>query len=220
MGEMVRIRAEDGHEFDAYRAEPQGDARGGVVVIQEIFGVNRHIREVADGFARDGYVAIAPALYDRVERGIELGYEPDDIARGREIRAEVGWDGPVKDIAAAVQALPGKVGTVGYCWGGSLSFLAATRIDGLACAVVYYGGQIVPFKDETAKCPLLMHFGDMDQSIPMADVDAIRAAQPKAEIHVYHADHGFNCDHRKQYHPESARLARERTLAFFARHIG
>ena len=221
MGENVRLTAEDGFELGAYRAEPEGEARGSIVVIQEIFGVNAHIREVADGFAANGYIALAPAIYDRVEPDFEVGYTPDDMTRGRDVRAEAGWDGPMSDIAAAVKALDGKIGTVGYCWGGTLSFLAGTRIEGVACSVVYYGGQIIPYKDEKANCPVLMHFGDLDQSIPMADVDAIRAAQPDAGIHVYEgADHGFNCDHRGTHEPNAQKLARERTMAFYAEHLG
>lgn len=222
MGEMIRLKADDGHEFDAYKASPSGAPRGAILVIQEIFGANAHIKEVADGYAADGYLAIAPALYDRAERGVDLGYTPDDVAKGREFRAQVGDDGPVKDMAATVQELKkaGKVGTVGYCWGGTLSFLCATRVPDVACSVVYYGGQIVPYKDEKAAAPLLMHFGDMDAGIPMGDVEKIKAAQPQAEVHVYHADHGFNCDHRSQYDAESARLARERSLAFFRKHVG
>ncbi len=220
MGEMIRLTAEDGHEFDAYKASPAGAPKGGILVIQEIFGVNQHIKEVADGFAADGYVAIAPAVYDRAKPGADLGYTPEDVAVGLEHRATVGDDNAVKDMAAAVKALPGKVGTVGYCWGGTLSYLCATRIQGVDCSVVYYGGQMVPYKDESANCPLLMHFGDMDAGIPMEDVDQIRAANPSADINIYHADHGFNCDHRAQYDEESSKLARERTMAFFAEHVG
>ncbi|MFQ5954103.1 MAG: dienelactone hydrolase family protein [Kiloniellales bacterium] len=218
----LTLTADDGHQCGAYRADPAGRPRGGIVVIQEIFGVNRHIRAVCDGFAADGYAALAPALYDRQTPGVELDYSPEGINRGREIRAEVGWDGPVRDIAAAVAALApvGRVGTVGYCWGGSLSWLAATRLD-VACAVCYYGGQIVSFKDERPGCPVLMHFGEIDQSIPMDDVTAIQAALPEVPVHVYPgAGHGFNCDMRADFHQASADLARERTFAFFAEHIG
>ena len=160
--------------------------------------------------------------YDRAERGVDLSYSPEDRQAGRDFRAKVGDDGPVADIAAVVKELQfaGKAGTVGYCWGGTLSFLAATRIEGVSCSVVYYGGQIVPYKAETAKAPLQMHFGDMDAGIPMEDVDQIKAAQPQADVHVYHADHGFNCDHRSQYDEESCKLARERSLAFFAQYVG
>lgn len=217
MGENITITAGDGFTFDAYLAQPDGTPKGGLVVIQEIFGVNGHMREVSDGFAKEGYVAVAPALYDRYQKNIELGYEAEDVTRGREIRTGIGWDDPVGDMAAAAQfaAIGGRVGTVGYCWGGALSFLCATRIDGIAASICYYGGQIVDFKDETAKAALMMHFGSADASIPSDAVEAIRAAQPDAAIHVYdEALHGFNCDHRAAYHAEHAATARSHTLAF------
>ena len=222
MGEVIRLTAADGHEFDAYKAEPSGTPKGGICVIQEIFGANAHIKEVADGYAADGYLAIAPALYDRAKRGVDLGYTPEDMQAGRDLRAKVGDDGPVMDIAATVKKLQsaGNVGTAGYCWGGTLSFLASTRIEGVSASVVYYGGQIVPYKGETVRVPLQMHFGDMDAGIPMEDVNQIKEAQPQADVHVYHADHGFNCDHRSQYDENSCNLARERTLAFFREHVG
>ena len=222
MGEMIKLTAADGHEFDAYKATPEGTPKGGICVIQEIFGANAHIKEVADGYAADGYLTIAPALYDRAESGVELGYTAEDMQAGRDFRAKVGDDGPVADIAAVVKELQstGKVGTVGYCWGGTLSYLAATRVDGVAGSVVYYGGQIIPYKDETANAPLQMHFGEMDAGIPMDDVDAIKAAHPQADVHVYDADHGFNCDHRGQYDEASCKLARERSLAFFGKNVG
>ncbi len=221
-GQTLTLTAEDGHQCGAYRADPDGTPRGGIVVIQEIFGVNKHIRSVCDGFAADGYAALAPALYDRETPGVELAYDTAGITRGREIRAEVGWDNPVRDIAAAVEALApvARIGAVGYCWGGSLAWLAATRLQ-VACAVCYYGGQIVNFKDEKPGCPVLMHFGETDHSISMDDVETIRAAQPGVPTHVYPgAGHGFNCDMRAESHPASAELARVRTLAFFAEHIG
>jgi carboxymethylenebutenolidase len=219
--QTLTLTAADGHQFSAYRADPDGAARGGIVVIQEIFGVNGHIRGVADRFAAAGYAALAPALFDRLARGTELGYDEAGIARGRELRAELGWDDPLKDVAAAVAALAdaGKVGAVGYCWGGSVAWLSATRLA-VAGAVSYYGGQIIEFKDEPPRAPALMHFGDKDAGIPMTDVEAIRAAQPGVPIHVYPAGHGFNCDQRADFHKESADLALERTLAFFAEHIG
>jgi len=222
MGKTIRLTASDGHEFGAYRAEPSGAPRGGIVVIQEIFGVNAHIRSVADGFAADGYAAVAPALFDRAERDVELAYDPDGIAAGRALRGKLDWDGPLRDIGAAVDSLSGsKVAVVGYCWGGSLAWLSATRIDGLAAAVCYYGGQIKDFKDETPRSPVLMHFGSADQGIPLDDVEAIRAAHPDLPIHVYEgAGHGFNCDMRASYDPDAAATARQRTMAFLAEAIG
>jgi carboxymethylenebutenolidase len=222
MGKQVRLRAADGHELGAYRSAPSGRPRGGVVVLQEIFGVNSHIRDVADGFTAEGYLALAPALYDRSSvKDVEMGYTKEDIARGRALREEFSWDDSVKDVESALNALRGeglRVGSVGYCWGGSISFLAAVRLP-LDAAVVYYGGQILPYVNENERCPLLLHFGKRDASIPAGDVDAIQKAHPRAIVHWYDADHGFNCDHRAQYDDASARLARERTLAFFAANL-
>ena len=221
MGTTVTLTADDGHRLSAYRAEPKGTAKADLVVIQEIFGVNSLVRQVADGFAALGYAALAPAIFDRAERGVEIGYGEADIARGREIRAKIGWDGPLLDIAAAAKALggAGKVGCVGYCWGGSLAWLAACRLD-FACAVGYYGGQIVGFKDEKPRGPAMLVFGDQDASIPLTDVEAIRKAQPKLPIHVFPGGHGFNCDHRGSYHQDSAAKALATTLAFFKQHLG
>jgi carboxymethylenebutenolidase len=222
MGEINRLTASDGHELAAYVAEPEGEPRGGIVVIQEIFGVNSHIRAVADGFAADGYKAIAPALFDRIEPGVELGYDPDSVAQGRELKGRMDWDSPLLDIRAAIDALSGlKTGVAGYCWGGSLAWLAAARLDGIAAAVCYYGGQINDFRDKSAKCPVLMHFGGKDGSIPMDAVEAIRAAQPDIPIHVYEgAGHGFNCDHRASYDAGASATARQRTVEFLVRNVG
>ena len=222
MGKTITLKASDGHELSAYRADPAGTARGGLVVIQEIFGVNSHIRAVADGFAAEGYAAGAPALFDRVERGVELGYEEDGRTRGRGIRADIAWDDALQDVAAAVAALSGKpVGVVGYCWGGSLAWLAATRIAGIAASVGYYGGQIKDFKDEAPRCPVMLHFGTEDASIPMDAVAAVQAAQPDIPVHIYEgAGHGFNCDQRGSYHAQAATTARARTLAFLKENVG
>lgn len=223
MGEFISLKAEDGHQFDCYKADPAGTPKAGLVLIQEIFGVNSHIREVAEGFAADGYAVLAPAFFDRAEKNFDVGYTPDDIAKGRDVRAKVDWADAVKDIAAAkaklLEAKVGKVGSVGYCWGGSMSWLAATRV-GTGASVCYYGGQIAMFNDEQAKGPVMMHFGENDHGIPMADVDKIRAAHPSAEVFIYPAGHGFNCDHRSDFHEDSAKLARSRTLDFFAKHLG
>jgi len=222
MREFTTLKASDGHEFAAYVAEPDGTPRGGIVLVQEIFGVNSHIRGVCDGFAADGYKVVAPAMFDRIERNVDLGYDPDSVAAGRELKGRMDWDSPLLDIRAAADTLSAlKTGVVGYCWGGSLAWLSATRLDGLSAAVCYYGGQINDFRDETPKCPVLMHFGTEDASIPMDAVEAIRAAQPDAAVHIYEgAGHGFNCDQRGSYDAASAATARERTMAFLAEHIG
>ena len=223
MGQRLVLTADDGHSLGAYRAAASGTARGGIVVLQEIFGVNVHIRDVCDGFAADGFTCIAPALYDRSSRkDCELGYEAEDMATGRKLRGEFSWDDTVRDVAAAVEVLAGeglRVGSVGYCWGGTISFLAGTRLD-VDAAVVYYGGQIVPYKDEKARCPMLMHFGEHDTGIPLSDVEQIRAAQPEAAVHIYDAGHGFNCDRRGSYDEAAATLARQRTIELFGTHLG
>ena len=225
MGRTLTLTAADGHSLGAYRADASGGAaRGGLVVLQEIFGVNAHIREVCDGFAADGFTCIAPALYDRSSRkNCELGYDaPEDVATGRRLREEFSWDDTVQDVAAAVAVLAGEgleVGTVGYCWGGTISFLAGARLE-VGAAVVYYGGQIMPYKDEKARCPMLMHFGEHDEGIPLSDVERLRTAHPEAAVHVYDAGHGFNCDRRGSYHEASAKLARRRTIDFFNTHLG
>ena len=222
MGEIVQLEASDGHELAAYFAEPDGAPRGGIVVIQEIFGVNSHVQAVADRFAAQGYKAIAPALFDRIKRGVDLGYDPDSVKAGRDLKGRIDWDAPLLDIRAAIDELTGlKSGVVGYCWGGSLAWLAATRLDGIAAATCYYGGQIHDFRDESAKCPVLMHFGSEDGSIPIDSVEAIRTAQPDIPIHVYQgAGHGFNCDHRGSYDEGASATARQRTMEFLAANIG
>lgn len=220
MGKSVDIETLDGNKLTGYLAEPQGEPVGALVVIQEIFGVNSHIRAVADGFAKDGYIVLAPALFNRVAPDIELGYTPEDIEKGREIRAKIDHDDAVRDMAAAVTMLNGPpVGVVGYCWGGSLAWNAATRLDGVSAAVGYYGGMIPDMLDERPRHPVMLHFGETDQSIPLAGVEKIRAAHPGIPIHIYPAGHGFSCDHRGSYHAQSAKLARERTMAFFAEHL-
>lgn len=222
MGDIIQLAAADGHKFDVYRARPEGRPRGALLVIQEIFGVNSHMRGVADGFAADGYFVLAPALFDRAQRGFEVGYSPEDIQKGRDVRAKVTWEAAVADMKATVDALKehGKVGAVGYCWGGSLAWLAATRIDGLTASVGYYGGQVAAFKDEQPRCPVMLHFGDADKSIPLSDVEAVRAAHPEVAVHVYAAGHGFNCEQRGDYSAENAAVARDRTLKFFRTHVG
>ena len=218
MGESIRLRAEDGHEFDAFRADPSGTRRGAVVVVQEIFGVNAHIREVCAGFAQAGYAAVAPALFDRLRRGVELGYDEAGMTAGRALVADLGWDAPMREIWASAKALraDGKVGVVGYCWGGSVAWLAGCRLD-VGCVAVYYGRHIVEFLDEKPRCPAILHFGQDDPLIPRETVDKVAAAHPTVPLFRYEsAGHGFNCTHRPDYRPEDAALALERTLALFA----
>src|ERR1035437_8433552 len=219
---MIELVAEDGHRFDAYRADPAGKPRGAVVVVQEIFGVNSHIRSVADGYAADGYLAIAPALFDRARRNVELGYAPEDIAAGRELTAASPTDAALLDIAAAARAAApaGKVGVVGYCWGGYLTWMAAAKLPSLSCAVPHYGGGILDNADVVLRCPVMCHFGERDSMIPVEGVKKLAAKYGDQQIFVNPADHGFNCDQRGSYDASSARLARERTLEFLRQHVG
>jgi len=223
MGTDINLTAEYGQTFGAYRADPAGKAQGGIIVIQEIFGVNNHIRETCDRFASEGYVAIAPALYDRTDtKNCSLGYTPDDIAIGRDLKDTFSWDLSILDLKAVMNVMQAeglKVGTVGYCWGGTISYLAGTRLP-VSASVVYYGGQIMPYVDEKEGCPLLMHFGEHDHGIPLDDVAAIDKAHPDAVVHIYNADHGFNCDHRGSYNEAAGDLARQRTMELFAQQLG
>ena len=222
MADTLTLTAEDGHKLAAYLAQPAGRPKGGVVVIQEIFGVNGHIRAVADDYASQGYLAIAPALFDRVMPGIELGYTEDDVTKGREIRGQVKNEVALLDIAVASEAVKsaGRIAAVGYCWGGTLAWLTATRLDGFSAVASYYGGGIGNFAAEKPHCPVILHFGENDHAIPMTEVDAIRKSHPELPVHVYPAGHGFNCEQRGSFEPKSAEIARERTLAFFAKNLG
>jgi carboxymethylenebutenolidase len=220
MGTTNQITAADGHTLDAYVAEPAGPPRAGLVVIQEIFGVNSHIKEVTDGFAREGFKAIAPALFDRLERRVELGYEAADLQRGREIAMRLTPEQILSDVSAAIDALKlERVGIVGYCLGGTVAFRASATLP-VKAAVAYYGGSIAKLLDLEPRCPVMAHFGEKDIYIPMSEVEAIRQRYPSMPVHVYDADHGFSCDHRSSYDEKSSKLARERTLAFFHQHLG
>lgn len=223
MGTQRQLHAVDGFTFGAYEALPEGEPKGAVVVIQEIFGVNSHIREVADGYAADGYAVIAPQIFDRAQRDVELGYEEADMGAGVKLAfQDTTREDTLKDLQAAIEeaAKYGKVAVVGYCYGGLLTWLSACELEGVTCACAYYGGGIAGETERTAKCPVIMHFGELDAHISMADVDTIKAAQPDVAVYVYPADHGFNCDHRASHDAQSAQTARERTAAFFAEHIG
>jgi len=226
MGNFIDLKAADGFVFPAYVAQPTGAPKGGVVVVQEIFGVNSHIRAVADGYAAQGYLAVAPSTFHRVKPGVDLGYGADDMAAGMALKAAVEAlpaPGVMRDIQAAIHhaAPAGKVGIVGYCWGGLLTWRAACTLDGLDAAAPYYGGGMTT-PDEAARVPrlpVMAHFGDQDRWIPLESVEAFRRAHPEVEVHVYHANHGFNCEQRASYDGASAALARERTLAFFDKHL-
>jgi carboxymethylenebutenolidase len=222
MGKQIELTASDGHRLGGYRAEPAGKPQGAIVVIQEIFGVNDHIRSVCDRFAELGYVAIAPALFDRNERDFQSGYSPDEIQHARGFLGTVDWDAMLRDVEAAVDDVRavGPVAVIGFCMGGSVAFLAAARLDGLAAAIGYYGGRIAKDADEKPRVPTQLHFGAEDQGIPLSDVDTIKAKRPECEIHVYEgAGHGFHCDERGSYHPEAAAKAWQRSTDWLRRHM-
>ena len=222
MGDQISIKMHDGFELSAYRSVPSTQSKGVVLVIQEIFGVNAHIREVADVYATQGYSAIAPALFDRIERDIELGYAEADMGKGIELAFQgLEMAQTMRDLQSVVDhgATQGAVGVVGYCFGGLLTYLSACQLSGVAAASSYYGGGIVGELDHKPKCPLIMHFGELDAHIPMTDVEKIKAANPRIPVHVYDADHGFNCDHRASYSKQASELALQRTLAHFDQHL-
>jgi carboxymethylenebutenolidase len=221
MGEFTTIMARDGHEFQAYLAAPPAKPRGAVLVLQEIFGVNSHIRAVTDSYAAVGYTAIAPGLFDRVRRGIQLGYGPEDRQQAIGTMQQLKPEDTMKDLAAALAVVKssGRVGAVGFCWGGRLAYMAACDLP-VACAVVYYG-KLVDLLEKQPKHAVMYHFGSLDQSIPVGDTQKIAAAYPESPLYLYEgAEHGFNCEQRASYNPEAAALARQRTLGFLARYVG
>jgi carboxymethylenebutenolidase len=225
MGQFIHLKAADGFSVPAYLALPSGKAKAAVVVIQEIFGVNSHIQAVTDRFAAQGYLAIAPAMFERVTPGVNLGYQPDDMTAGMGLKAaatDLPSPGVMQDIQAAIayaaQQTGGKVGVIGFCWGGLLTWQSACTLNGISAAAPYYGGGMTA-PSEVARqphCPVMAHFGEKDHYIPMDGVHAFAAAHPSVTVHTYAADHGFNCDQRGSYNQPAADLARERTLAFFA----
>ena len=222
MGQDVTLTASDKFELGAYRTTPAGTPKGAVVVIQEIFGVNHHIRTVCDRFAEQGYVAIAPAIFDRIERNFQSGYSPEEIAVARKFVAAPDWPAMLLDTQAAIDAVKdvGPVGIIGFCLGGSVAYAAATKLSGLSAAIGYYGGAIVKFADDKPTVPTQLHFGAEDHGIPLSDVEIIRGKRPDVEIFVYDgAQHGFGCDERASYDKASAELAKQRSLAFFAKNL-
>lgn len=229
MGSMIELQAADGTRVPAYEARPAAAPRGAVVVIQEIFGVNSHIRSVADGYAAQGYLAAAPACFERVKPGVSLGYSEADMGEGFGYKTAVEAlpaPGVLQDIQAAIdhvaQASGGKVGIVGYCWGGLLTWRAACLLTGMSAAVPYYGGGVTTATESarSPKVPVLAHFAEQDSWIPMDTVQAFAKAHPEVQVHTYAAHHGFNCDQRGSWHAPSAQQALERTLVFFSKHLG
>ncbi|HMP61745.1 MAG TPA: dienelactone hydrolase family protein [Phenylobacterium sp.] len=220
-GKTIRLTSKaDGFEFQAYHVRPDDARRGGLVLIQEIFGVTAHIQELADGFAEDGYEVIAPAFYDRQQPGFQASYEPADMQRAAALSQAAPWDLVAADAQAAIDALEGPVCVAGYCWGGAAAWLTAARCEGVAAASCFYGRRIGELLDETPRCPTILHFGKTDASIPLERVEEIRARYPDLPIYLYDAGHGFFSDRRKDYVPDAARLARLRTLQIFARNGG
>jgi carboxymethylenebutenolidase len=223
MGKFIELKAADGHTFAAYVAEPSGKPRGGVVVIPEVFGVNSHIKQVADGYAADGYYVVSPAMFDRAQRNYDTGYSQPEIQAGVAIMQKLDPKQAILDVEAAIGEAKkgGKVGIVGYCYGGTVSWLAAAQAKGLSCAVPYYGGGMPGLIKEKPKVPTMCHFGETDQSPTLAQAKEIAAAHPEITAHFYPgAGHGFNCDQRGSWNAEAAKLARSRTLEFFGKHLG
>jgi carboxymethylenebutenolidase len=219
MGHNIELTASDGHRLAAYLVEPTGKPRGGIVVVQEIFGVTRHIRDVADQYAAAGYIAVAPALFDRVERDVDVPYT--DVQRGFGYMQAMNLDTVMLDVQAALQRVKsaGKVGVVGYCWGGTITYLAAARLK-IDAAVAYYGGGTQQYLAELPRAPVMFHFGEKDTHIPLSAVQQIKAAYPQGIYHLYPAEHGFNCTDRASFEPSSAKLAFERSVEFFRKNVG
>jgi len=222
MGQQIELKASDGFSLGGYRAEAAGKPKGALVVIQEIFGVNHHMRNVCDRFAALGYTSLAPAIFDRAKRDVELGYDKGGVDEGVALRAAIKLEDTLRDVQAATDALQpvGKVGIIGYCWGGSLAFIGAARLSGLACAVGYYGGMVAAHANEKPKVPTILIFGEQDHGIPMTDVEKIKQARPEVKVHVYPAGHGFACDERGSYDKASTDKALEVSLAFLKQHLG
>jgi len=222
MGKWIELKPDRAGSIAAWRADPDGKPRAGIVAVQEIFGVNSHIRAMADRFASLGYLAIAPAVFDHVEKGFDVGYDADSRARGTAIVGKLDFEQTLRDVAAAIEAAKeaGKVGVVGYCFGGSVAWAAAARLSGLSAAVGYYGGRILAMKDLKPQAPTELHFGEKDQHISIKDVRVFAVEHPEVAVFTYPAEHGFNCDQRESHEAASAALAWSRTLEFFRRHLG
>jgi carboxymethylenebutenolidase len=222
VGQDVKLTTSDGFKLGGYRADPAGAPKAAIVVIQEIFGVNHHIRSVCDRLAGAGYVAIAPSIFDRIEPNFQCGYSPDEVANARKFVAAPDWAAMQLDTQAAIDAVKavGPVGIIGFCLGGSIAFVAATKLSGLSAAVGYYGGAVVRFADDKPKVPTQLHFGEKDAGIPLTDVETIKAKRPDVEVFVYPgAQHGFHCDERASYDKVSSDIAWPRSLDFFAKHL-
>ena len=220
MNELIEITARDNHRFSAYISQPSGKPKAGIVIIQEIFGVNTHIKEVTDLYASKGYLCIAPSLFDRIEKNVMLNYDENGISKGRNLKELCDKDA-LKDIEASISVVSsaGKVAVIGYCWGGSLSWRIGCEASNLSASICYYGGDIPKLKDLEPKCKVLTHFGELDKGIPINDVKIFEETRPDVLTYTYPADHGFNCDHRSQYNKTCANIAFERTLKFLEQNL-
>ena len=220
MNELIEVIAKDNHKFSAYISQPHGKPKAGIVIIQEIFGVNKHIKEVTDLYASKGYLCIAPSLFDRIEKNVTLGYDENGVSKGRNLKELCDKDA-IKDIEASISVVSsaGKVGVIGYCWGGSLSWRIGCESSNLSASVCYYGGDIPKLKDLKPKCKVLTHFGELDKGIPINDVKIFREKRPEVVTYTYPADHGFNCDHRSQFNKICSKIALDRTLKFLEENI-
>ncbi len=220
MNDLLEITAEDNHQFEAYISQPLGNPKGGIVIIQEIFGVNTHIKEVADLYASKGYLCIAPSLFDRIEKNVILNYDDNGISKGRNLK-ELCDKIALKDIEASISVVSsaGKVGVIGYCWGGSLSWRIGCESSNISASVCYYGGDIPKLRDLKPKCNILAHFGEFDKGIPIKNVKIFEKKRPEVLTYTYPADHGFNCNHRSQFDETCAKVALNRTLKFLERNL-
>ena len=217
-GKMIEMTMADGATIGVYHVPPSGERRGGLVLIQEIFGVTEHIQELSDGYAADGYEVLAPALYDREAPGLQASYTPEDVQKAIKVARELHpFALSITDTQTCIDALKGAgpVFITGYCYGGSVSWVAACRCEGLAAASGYYGSLVPQFAAETPKCPTILHFGARDAGIPLEGVRKVEALHPEVGVYIYDAGHGFNSDRRTDYDAEAARLGRERTIALF-----
>ncbi len=222
MGQDITLTASDGFKLGAYRTDPATTPKGAIVVIQEIFGVNHHIRSVCDRLAAEGYAAIAPSIFDRSQPDFQCGYTPDEIANARKFIANPDWPAMLRDTQAAIDAVKnvGAIGIIGFCLGGSIAYAAATKLSGLSAAVGYYGGAVVRFADDKPKVPTQLHFGEKDAGIPLTDVETTKSKRPEVEVFIYPgAQHGFHCDERASYDKASADIAWPRSMAFLAKHL-
>ncbi|WP_050405449.1 dienelactone hydrolase family protein [Bradyrhizobium embrapense] len=222
MGQDIKLKASDGFEFGAYRADPTSAPKGAIVVIQEIFGVNHHIRSVCDRLAEEGYVAVAPSIFDRITPNFQSGYSPDEVAEARKFVANPDFAAMLRDSQAAIDAVKsiGPVGIIGFCLGGSIAYAAATKLTGLSAAIGYYGGAIIRFADDKPAVPTQLHFGEKDAGIPLSDVETIKSKRPEVEVFIYPgAQHGFHCDERASYDKASADIAWPRSMEFFGKHL-